>query len=89
MTADGQEVDQDLVDSATQLPDAVVGGVSVAAATAFEPNGVAHPVVILSMLFKVEEKGMVGIQHFVLDKDTAGLLRKQLKNPPTQEQEGQ
>lgn len=80
----GEEVPQELVDSATELPDAVVGGVSVSASTAYEPNGVAHPVVILSMLFKVEEHGMLGVQHFVMDKDTAGLLRQQLKHPPTQ-----
>ena len=82
MSDPGNPVDQSLLDSASELPDAVVGGVAAYRATAKDENGVEYAVVVMSLLFQVQEGGLLGIQHFVMDQDTAGLLRQALKNPP-------
>lgn len=82
MSANQYRTVQELAEEAIIAPDAIVAGVAVQSSRAYEPNGVGHPVVILSILFQIQDGGQLAQQTFIMDDETADYLRRDLKNPP-------
>jgi hypothetical protein len=62
------------------LPNGVVIGAAVTSTRATGSEGEEHALVVISFEFQAGP-GTVGRQSFIMEKDMAQLIRKNLKNP--------